>query len=79
MPVAERQRPGVASDDDPLCDATLATQRKLGMGVRQALFPVPALGATMGCRLPDAILHGQRSSFGLVAGPSNGSRSLDFE
>jgi len=27
----------------------------------------------------DAILRGQRSSFGLVAGPSSGSRRLDFE
>ena len=33
------------------------------MGVRHALFPVPALGALprLGCRLPDAILHGKRS------------------
>jgi hypothetical protein len=31
------------------------------MGVRHALFPVPTLGATMGCQLPDAILHGKRS------------------
>ena len=33
----------------------------------------------IGCRLPDAILHGQRSSFGLVAGPSSALRSLNFE
>ena len=34
-----------------------------GMGVRQALFPAPTLGAHPrgGCRLPDAILHGKRS------------------
>jgi hypothetical protein len=33
------------------------------MGVRQALFPGPALGAHPrgGCRFPDAILHGKRS------------------
>ena len=33
------------------------------MGVRQALFPGPALGAHPrgGCRFPDAILHGTRS------------------
>jgi hypothetical protein len=31
-----------------------------------------------GCRFPDAILHGKRS-FGLVAGPSSASRSLNFE
>jgi hypothetical protein len=31
------------------------------MGVRHALFPMPALGAVQGCRLPDAILHGMRS------------------
>jgi len=33
------------------------------MGVRHALFPEPALGASPfgGCRLPDAILHGKRS------------------
>jgi hypothetical protein len=33
------------------------------MGVRHALFPTPALGApSRGCRFPDAILHGKRSS-----------------
>jgi hypothetical protein len=38
------------------------TGTKWGMGVRQALFPGPALGAAKrGCRLPDAILHGKRS------------------
>lgn len=31
------------------------------MGVRHALFPMPTLGASLGCRLPDAILHGKRS------------------
>jgi hypothetical protein len=33
------------------------------MGVRHALFPVPAFGARhrQGCQLPDAILHGKRS------------------
>src|ERR1035438_5354229 len=33
------------------------------MGVRQSLFPAPALGAHPfgGCRFPDAILHGKRS------------------
>jgi hypothetical protein len=33
------------------------------MGVRQALFPMPTLGAHPcgGCQLPDAILHGKRS------------------
>jgi len=30
-----------------------------GVGVRHALFPVPALGATEGCRLPDAIPRGK--------------------
>jgi hypothetical protein len=34
---------------------------KVGVGVRHALFPGPALGASMGCRLPDAILRGKRS------------------
>ena len=36
---------------------------KWGMGVRQSLFPGPALGAHPrgGCRFPDAILHGKRS------------------
>ena len=34
---------------------------KWGMGVRHTLFPVPTLGAALGCRLPDAILHGKRS------------------
>ena len=36
---------------------------KWGMGVRQALFPMPTLGAHPcgGCQLPDAILHGKRS------------------
>ena len=31
------------------------------MGVRHALFPMLALGAAIGCQLPDAILHGKRS------------------
>jgi hypothetical protein len=33
------------------------------MGVRHALFPGPALGASSreGCRLPDAIFHGKRN------------------
>src|SRR5438093_13049741 len=34
---------------------------KWGVGVRHALFPVLALGAHIGCQLPDAILHGKRS------------------
>jgi hypothetical protein len=32
------------------------------VGVRHALFPGLALGAILGCQLPDAILHGKRSS-----------------
>jgi hypothetical protein len=37
--------------------------RKWVVGVRQSLFPMPALGAHPrgGCQLPDAILHGKRS------------------
>jgi len=44
-----------------------------GMGVRHALFPALTLGASPQrcCQLPDAILHGKRSLFGLVAGPSS--------
>ncbi len=35
---------------------------KWGMGVRHALFPMLAFGASQGgCQLPDAILHGKRS------------------
>src|SRR5438876_1933857 len=34
---------------------------KWGVGVRHALFPGLALGARIGCQLPDAILHGKRS------------------
>ena len=34
---------------------------KSGVGVRHALFPRLALGAHIGCQLPDAILHGKRS------------------
>ncbi len=34
---------------------------KWGVGVRHALFPRLALGARIGCQLPDAILHGKRS------------------
>ena len=36
------------------------------------------IGRHAGCQLPDAILHGKRSSFGLIAGPSNASRRLDY-
>jgi hypothetical protein len=35
--------------------------------------------ARIGCQLPDAILHGKRSSFGLIAGPSSALRPLNFE
>ncbi|HEV2319410.1 MAG TPA: hypothetical protein VGV18_06655 [Verrucomicrobiae bacterium] len=49
------------------------------MGVRQALFPGPALDAHPlgGCRIPDAILHGKRS-FGLVAGPISAFSAAEF-
>jgi len=36
-------------------------------------FPCAGIGRPKGCRLPDAVLHGQRS-FGLAAGPSRASR-----
>ena len=38
-------------------------------------FPVAGIRRPIGCRLPDAILRGQRS-FGLVAGPFSGLRAL---
>jgi hypothetical protein len=31
------------------------------MGVRHALFPIAGIRRLIGCRLPDAILHGKRS------------------
>ena len=45
------------------CPAFRSSRDKWGMGVRQALFPMPTLGAHPcgGCQLPDAILHGKRS------------------
>jgi len=70
--VIQTGRAGKARDE---LSGTIAAKRKVparpcgqagtnrGMGVRHALFPVPALGAHPrgGCRLPDAILHGKRS------------------
>jgi hypothetical protein len=45
------------------CPAFRSSRDKWGMGVCQALFPMPTLGAHPfgGCQLPDAILHGKRS------------------
>jgi hypothetical protein len=44
------------------CPTFRSNRDKSGMGVRQALFPAPTLGAPLrGCRFPDAILHGKRS------------------
>ena len=45
------------------CLAFQPSRDKWGMGVCQALFPGPALGAHPrgGCRFPDAILHGKWS------------------
>ena len=45
------------------CPTFRSDRDKWGMGVRQALFPMPTLGAHPcgGCQLPDAILHGKRS------------------
>src|ERR1700733_9864481 len=45
------------------CPTFRSDRDKWGMGVRQSLFPAPALGAHPrgGCRFPDAILHGKRS------------------
>ena len=45
------------------CPTFRSNRDKWGMGVRQALFPMPTLGAHPcgGCQLPDAILHGKRS------------------
>jgi len=37
------------------------TGTKVGVGVRHTLFPIADIWRQKGCRLPDAVLHGQRS------------------
>jgi hypothetical protein len=52
---------------------------KWGMGVRHALFPVLALGAPQGGAASFPTLFSTASGVtGLVAGPSNASRRLDY-
>jgi hypothetical protein len=51
---------------------------KWGMGVRHALFPMPALGASGAAGFP-TLFSTASGVFGLVAGPSSASPRLDFE
>ncbi len=53
---------------------------KWGMGVRQALFPMPTLGAPLSEAVSFPTPFSTASGvFGLVAGPSSALRPLDFE
>jgi hypothetical protein len=50
------------------------------MGVRQALFPMPTLGAPLSGAVSFPTPFSTASGvFGLVAGPSNALRTLNFE
>ena len=51
---------------------------KWGVGVRQALFPMLALGASGAASFPTLFSTASGVS-GLVAGPSSASPPLDFE
>jgi hypothetical protein len=48
------------------------------MGVRQALFPMLALGAKLAASFP-TLFSTASGVFGLVAGPFNALRPLNFE
>jgi hypothetical protein len=48
------------------------------VGVRHALFPMPALGACSAAGFP-TLFSAASGVFGLVAGPFNALRSLKFE
>ena len=61
------------------CPALRPDRDKSGMGVRQALFPVPTLGAHLAVAAGFPTLFSTASGvFGLVAGPSSALRSLDY-
>jgi hypothetical protein len=50
----------------------------MGMGVRQALFPMLTLGAYLAASFP-TLFSTASGVFGLVAGPFSASQSLNFE
>jgi hypothetical protein len=49
----------------------------VGVGVRHALFPMPALGATGAASFP-TLFSTASGVVGLVAGPSSALRSLKY-
>src|SRR5208283_3289166 len=62
------------------CPAFRSSRDKWGMGVRQALFPMPTLGAPLSGAVSFPTPFSTASGvFGLVAGPSSALRPLDFE
>ena len=62
------------------CPAFRSSRDKWGMGVRQALFPMPTLGAPLSEAVSFPTPFSTASGvFGLVAGPSSALRTLDFE
>ena len=62
------------------CPALRSSRDKWGMGVRQALFPMPTLGAPLSGAVSFPTPFSTASGvFGLVAGPSSALRPLDFE
>src|ERR1039458_6432560 len=62
------------------CPAFRSSRDKWGLGVRQALFPMPTLGAPLSGAVSFPTPFSTASGvFGLVAGPSSALRPLDFE
>ena len=62
------------------CPTFRSSRDKWGMGVRQALFPMPTLGAPLSGAVSFPTPFSTASGvFGLVAGPSSALRPLDFE
>jgi hypothetical protein len=62
------------------CPAFRSSRDKWGLGVRQALFPMPTLGAPLSGAVSFPTPFSTASGvFGLVAGPSSALRTLDFE
>ena len=61
------------------CPTLRSDRDKWGMGVRQALFPVPTFGTPRGVVSFPTLFSTASGVTGLVAGPSKASRPMDFE
>jgi hypothetical protein len=57
--------------------STLSFPMKVGVGVRQALFPMPTLGAALAAGFP-TLFSTASGVVGLIAGPSIALRRVDY-